>query len=62
MFHKEDNCSKYVLRVLIEKLRSLGLKWMDIQMVTPVLASLGGREIPRSEYMALLAQSQNQVK
>ena len=58
MFHKEDNCSKFVLRVLIEKLQSLGLKWMDIQMVTPVLASMGGREIPRTEYLALLKQTQ----
>lgn len=58
MFHKEDNCSKFVLRFLIEKLRTLGLKWMDIQMVTPVLASMGGREIPRVEYLKLLASVQ----
>jgi len=57
MFHKESNTSKWCLMQTVNRLRELGLSWMDTQMVTPVVASLGGKEIPRDEYMKLLRKA-----
>ena len=34
-----------------EKLRSLGLTWMDIQMLTPVTESLGGTYVTRPQFL-----------
>lgn len=55
MFHRRPNASKCALVKLIEFLSSQGLTWMDIQMVTPVLAALGGRYISREEFLGRLA-------
>lgn len=57
MFHKENNTSKWCLLQTVKRLRELGLSWMDTQMVTPVVASLGGKEIPRTEYLKLVKAS-----
>ncbi len=57
MFHKESNTSKWCLMQTVNRLRELGLSWMDTQMVTPVVAALGGREIPREEYLKLLGRA-----
>ena len=54
MFHREDNASKFALIALIEKLRSKGIKFLDTQMVTEVVRSLGGKEIPRSDFIQLI--------
>ena len=54
MFFHEPDASKVALIALIEKLKSFGLQWMDIQMVTPVLKSLGGKYISRDEYLTRL--------
>lgn len=54
MFHSEPNTSKLCLIKLVERLKSLGLSWMDIQMVTPVTKHLGGRYIPRLEFLSRL--------
>lgn len=51
MFYKKPNVSKICLLKMIEFLKSKGHTWMDIQMVTPVTASFGGKYISRDEYL-----------
>lgn len=58
MFHREPDVSKLALLFLVEELRRRGLRWMDTQMVTPVVAALGGRMMPRREYLFLLRETQ----
>jgi leucyl/phenylalanyl-tRNA--protein transferase len=57
MFGLEDNVSKLCVIEMIKHLGQKGLEWMDIQMVTPVLGSLGGKYLSRSEYLKLLKAS-----
>lgn len=54
MFHLEPNTSKLALLAMAEKLRSLGLHWMDIQMITPVTELLGGHYISRRDFLVRL--------
>jgi leucyl/phenylalanyl-tRNA--protein transferase len=56
MFHLVDNASKLALVHLAEHLRARGSRWMDIQQLTPHMARLGAREIPRENYLAQLAR------
>src|SRR5438128_1040848 len=56
MFHAAPDASKLALLALVERLRSSGLAWMDIQMVTPHLEALGARAIPRATFLDLLAR------
>ncbi len=51
MFYREPNASKLVLLHLIDHLRQRGLAWMDIQVLTPHMARLGARTIPRSAFL-----------
>jgi leucyl/phenylalanyl-tRNA--protein transferase len=55
MFHLEPDASKLALLFLADFLVSKGLDWMDIQMLTPHLTSLGAYEITRDEYLVKLA-------
>lgn len=50
MFFKRSNASKVALYSLIEHLKTLGHTWMDIQMLTPVTESFGGKYIFKKEY------------
>ncbi len=54
MFHKEPNTSKLCLVEMALKLKSLGLCWMDIQMITPVTEHLGGHYISRRDFLLRL--------
>ncbi len=54
MFHAKSNASKVALWSCIQWLKSNHVKWMDIQMVTPLLRSWGGREISKREYFRRL--------
>ncbi|MFO1463186.1 MAG: leucyl/phenylalanyl-tRNA--protein transferase [bacterium] len=54
MFYHESGASKAALLFAIEHLRERGGKWMDIQMMTPLLRSLGAKEIPRKLFMEKL--------
>ncbi len=54
MFHKADNASKVALIALLYQLNQKGIGWLDTQMVTPVVESLGGVEIPRDTYLKML--------
>jgi leucyl/phenylalanyl-tRNA--protein transferase len=57
MFHRESDASKRCLYVLLEKLRASGLEWMDIQMVTPVLETFGGKYISRAEFQERITRA-----
>jgi len=57
MFHLEDNASKVALVSLMYMLNQRDIKWLDTQMVTPVVQSLGGVEIPRDTYLKMLKVS-----
>jgi leucyl/phenylalanyl-tRNA--protein transferase len=51
MFHKESNTSKLALYELIRHLKSQGQTWLDIQMVTEVSGSFGGKYISKDEFL-----------
>lgn len=51
MFFKRSNASKYAFIRLVEYLKKQGFTWMDLQMVTDVCESLGGKYITREEFL-----------
>jgi leucyl/phenylalanyl-tRNA---protein transferase len=55
MFHLASDASKVALVDLADRLAQAGGSLIDVQMVTPHLASLGARDLPRAEFLALLA-------
>lgn len=56
MFHRERDASKVALAALVDLLRDeyADRRLVDVQWVTPHLASLGVSEMPRPEYLAAL--------
>lgn len=56
MFTRVTDASKIAFAHLVAKLREWGYGLIDCQMSTRHLASLGAREVPRSEFTALLAR------
>lgn len=58
MFCYRSNASKLALLHLIEHLEERGLDWIDIQMLTPHMQSLGAKEIKRSEFLKKLSLAQ----
>lgn len=57
MFHVETDASKVALVALVTRLRERGFSLLDIQWVTPHLATFGAIEIPRTEYLQRLARA-----
>lgn len=55
MFHRVTDASKVALAWLVDRLRARGYALLDIQWVTPHLASLGAVAVHRTRYRALLA-------
>jgi len=55
MFSRATDASKVALFHLTEFLKHKGFPLIDCQMHTPLLASLGGREIPRRTFLRQLA-------
>ena len=55
MFARATDASKVALVALVETLRGRGFPLIDCQMRTPLLASLGAREIPRRSFLRELA-------
>lgn len=51
MFHLAPDASKVALVALVERLRAIGVVLLDVQWLTPHLASLGSVEIPRLHYL-----------
>lgn len=54
MFSRQRDASKVALAYLSDRLVQAGYVLCDTQFLTPHLASLGGIEIPRGRYQALL--------
>ncbi len=54
MFSRATDASKVALVALVEELRRRGFPLIDCQVNTPLLASLGAREIPRREFLRRL--------
>jgi leucyl/phenylalanyl-tRNA--protein transferase len=57
MFNLEDNGSKFALYELVKQLKSKNIKWIDTQMVTPVVEIFGGKYISRPNFLKLLTQT-----
>lgn len=61
MFSRRTDASKVALAYAVDRLRAGGFRLFDTQFLTPHLASLGGREIPRAEYHRQLAEALGEV-
>lgn len=59
MFFRESNASKFSLLFLVQCLQRMGLRWIDIQMVTPVLELLGGKYIDQVDYLQRVKEAQS---
>ncbi len=57
MFHRERDASKVALALLVSRLQERGFTLLDVQYVTPHLASLGAVEISRRDYERRLAHA-----
>ena len=55
MFSRATDASKVALLALVGELRERGFPMIDCQQRTPLLASLGAREIPRRQFLRRLA-------
>jgi leucyl/phenylalanyl-tRNA--protein transferase len=51
MFHRANDASKVALVALVEELRAIGASLLDVQWLTPHLASLGATEVSRAAYL-----------
>ena len=62
MFHHATDASKVALVDLVERWREAGGAFVDVQLPTEHLTSLGAVEVPREEYLArLVAARDNHV-
>jgi leucyl/phenylalanyl-tRNA--protein transferase len=57
MFHRQTDASKVALVALVDRLHRGGARLLDVQWVTPHLASLGVISISRAEYHRRLADA-----
>jgi leucyl/phenylalanyl-tRNA--protein transferase len=57
MFTLESNASKAALVVLVQSLKRLDFRLLDSQVHTTHIESMGGHEIPRSEYLRRLDEA-----
>lgn len=55
MFHRASDASRVALWALVERLRERRFGLLDIQWLTPFLEQCGAVEIPRDEYLQVLA-------
>ncbi|MCX6967043.1 MAG: leucyl/phenylalanyl-tRNA--protein transferase [Verrucomicrobia bacterium] len=54
MFHRETDASKVALHALVQRMKERKFVLLDLQWVTPHLASFGAVEIPRRTYLKQL--------
>ena len=59
MFSRATDASKVALVELVRRLKTRGFPFIDCQMPTRLLASLGAREIPRRAFLRALARLVN---
>jgi len=60
MFYLQPNASKLALLFLFEYLSSKGSTWMDIQVMSPHMQTLGAIEITRHQFLNKLTAEQQQ--
>jgi leucyl/phenylalanyl-tRNA--protein transferase len=56
MFHVAPNASKVALVHAVTRLTQSGVEWVEVQFLTPHLASLGAVEVSRATYLSRLAE------
>jgi leucyl/phenylalanyl-tRNA---protein transferase len=61
MFYRESNASKIALYSLVQKLKALGIEWLDIQMVTDQTKKFGGKYIAKTEFLERLEKAQARI-
>ena len=54
MFHHVTDASKVALRALVDRLRERGYALLDVQWVTPHLATFGAIDVSRRRYLKML--------
>ena len=54
MFSRERDASKVAMARLVEECRGRSIRLVDCQVASAHLSSLGAREVPRNEFVALL--------
>ena len=59
MFHLQRDASKVALIFLVNLMRDEGMMLLDVQWCTDHLASLGAIAVPRSDYLARVADAMN---
>jgi len=57
MFTLKTDASKVALYYLVQRLKEKGFKLLDCQIPTPHLKSLGGKVMPREEFLQMVKQS-----
>jgi leucyl/phenylalanyl-tRNA--protein transferase len=60
MFYLESGASKAALLFAVQTLKARRATWMDVQMLTPLLELLGGKEISRKEFIQKLRKALKQ--
>jgi leucyl/phenylalanyl-tRNA--protein transferase len=60
MFSHRSGASKLALLHLVDHLKERGLGWIDIQTLSPLMEMIGGRTIPRDEFLERLARTQKE--
>ena len=58
MFHRAPNTSKLALLHLIDHLKTRNATWLDAQVMTPHMRTLGAKEISRKEFLRKLKETQ----
>lgn len=59
MFHLMSDASKVALYYLVERLRVWGFDFIDSQVPNSHMKRMGGKEVPRERFLAMLGQSVN---
>lgn len=54
MFHVRDDASKVALVELVRRLTAAGGTFVDVQLTTRHLASMGARDVPRERFLRML--------
>lgn len=57
MFSRRPDASKVALYYLVNRLRERGFQLLDVQFLTPHLASLGAIEVPQWQYHEMLREA-----
>jgi leucyl/phenylalanyl-tRNA--protein transferase len=57
MFYRVANASKLCILHLVSHLRRRGLDWIDVQTLTPHMARLGARLVPREAFLERLQRT-----